>query len=145
MREAFLVAKAKILNRQKHKARLAKIPKAVKDAVAKQLLDEVDGFVDAAKRAAPVDYKSEDPGAFRDSIRAYRNPDKALSYRIIVDAKDRDGRPIAAHVEHGHRAVDGTHVAAQPSFFPTYRARRKGMKRRIAAKGRKAARETYGV
>jgi len=137
------MASAKILNRQKHKARLAKIPKAVKDAVAGQLIEEVDGFVAAAKRAAPVDYTSDNPGEFRDSIRAFPNPKKGLSYHVIVDAKDKDGKPIAAHIEQGHRAVDGTHVPAQPSFFPTYRARRKGMKRRIAAKGRKAIKETY--
>lgn len=137
------MAHAKILNRQRHRARLAAIPKAVKDAVAKQLVQEVDDFVAAAKRAAPVDYKSENPGAFRDSIRAYSNPKKGLSYHVIVDAQDADGAPIAAHVEQGHRAVDGSHVAAQPSFFPTYRARRKGMKRRIAAKGRKAIRDAY--
>ncbi len=138
------MAYAKIQGRRAHKARLAKIPKAVKDAVAGQLIVEVDGFVAAAKRAAPVDPKSDNPGEFRDSIRAYPNPKKGLSYHVIVDAKDEDGKPIAAHIEQGHRAVDGTHVAAQPSFFPTYRARRKGMKRRVTAKGRKAIKDTYG-
>lgn len=137
------MAYAKIQGRQKHRARLAKIPKAVKDAVARQLIQEVDDFVEAAKRAAPVDFKSDNPGEFRDSIHAYPNPKKGLSYHIIVDAKDEDGKPIASHIEQGHRAVDGTHVAAQPSFFPTYRARRKGMKRRITAKGRKAIRDAY--
>lgn len=137
------MAYAKILNRQKHKARLAKIPKAVKDAVARQLLLEVNELVAAMKRAAPVDPKSEDPGAFRDSIHAYPNPKRGLGYFVLADAKDADGKFIGSHVEHGHRANDGSHVSGQPSFFPTYRARRKGMKRRIAAKARKAIRDAY--
>jgi hypothetical protein len=134
---------AKILNRQKLRARLAKIPKVVKDAAAKQLKVEVDDLVAAMKRAAPVDPKSDNPGAFRDSIHAYPNPDRPMSYRIIADAKDEHGEFIGGHIEHGHRAADGTHVPATPSFFPTYRARKRGMKRRMLAAGRKAAKQAF--
>lgn len=137
------MATAKVVGRARLKARLAKIPKAVKDAGAKRLKVEVDDLVAAQKRAAPVDPTSPDPGAFRDSIHAYPTPDRPLSYRIIADAKDADGNFIGAHVEHGHRAANGVHVPAQPSFFPTYRARKRGMKRRIGAAARKAAKQAF--
>lgn len=137
------MATAKIVGRAKLRARLAKIPKAVRDAGARQLKVEVDDLVAAQKRAAPIDPRADDPGAFRDSIHAYPNPDRPLSYRIIADAKDADGKFIGAHIEHGHRAPDGTHVPAQPSFFPTYRARKRGMKRRITAAARKAAKLAF--
>lgn len=134
---------AKIIGRQRLRARLAAIPKAVKDATSKQLDIEVAELVAAMRRAAPVDATAANPGAFRDSIHAYRNPDRPLSYRIIADARDEDGNFIGAHIEHGHRARDGSHVAGQPSFFPTYRARKKPMKRRMSAAARKALRQIF--
>lgn len=127
-----------MLNKQKVKARLAGIPKAVKDAVGRQLDHEVKEMVEAQKRAAPLDDGSENPGNFRDSIHAYRNPDRALSYRIIADARDEDGHFIGSHIEHGHRARNGSHVPAKPSFYPTYRARKRPMRRRLQAAARKA-------
>lgn len=138
-----MASNAKMLNLEKVLARLAKVPDAVKDAVAERLQTEVDDLVAAQKRAAPVDKASPDPGKFRDSIHAYPNPDRPLSYRIIADAKDDKGNFIGAHIEHGHRTPSGTHVPASPSFFPTYRARKKPMKRRIAAASRKALKQLY--
>lgn len=134
---------SKVLGRQRLKARLARLPKAIKDAGSRQLIVEVNGLVDAMRRAAPVDETAANPGAFRDSIHAYRNPDRPLSYRIIADAKDEDGQFIGGHIEHGHRAKDGTHVPAQPSFFPTYRARKRGMKRRVTAAARKVVKQLF--
>lgn len=137
------MATAKMLNLEKTLERLAKVPAAMQAAAAAQLKVEVDGLVDAQKRAAPVDPQSDIPGNLRDSIHAYENPDRPLSYRIIVDAKDEDGKFIGSNIEHGHKARDGSHVPPQPSFFPTYRARKKGMKRRMLAASRKAAKQLF--
>jgi hypothetical protein len=133
----------KMLNLQKVLARLRRVPQAMQDAAAGQLKTEVDDLVAAQKRAAPVDESSPEAGKLRDSIHAYENPDRPLSYRIIADAKDDDGKFIGSNIEAGHRARDGTHVAGRPSFFPTYRARKKGMKRRMSAASRKAAQALF--
>lgn len=132
-----------MLNLARVLARLGKIPAAVTQAAGAQLKIEVDDLVEAQKRAAPVDPKSDNPGAFRDSIHSYENPDRPLSYRIIADAKDASGKPIGGNIEHGHKARDGSHVEAQPSFFPTYRARKKPMRRRLNAASRKALKQLY--
>ncbi len=137
------MADAKMLNLERVKARLRAVPAAMQKAAASQLKIEVDDLVAADKRAAPVDDASENPGNFRDSIHAYKNPHRPLSYIVIADAKDKDGKFIGANIEQGHRARDGTHVPGRPSFWPTYRARRAGMKRRMAAKSRAAAKTLF--
>lgn len=131
----------KMLNRQRVLARLAKVPAVIQEAAGRQLKIEVDDMVAAMKRAAPVDPNSKNPGNLRDSIHAYPNPDRPLSYRIIADAKDEKGRPIGSNIEHGHRALDGTHVPASPSFYPTYRARKRAAKRRMSAAVRRAIKQ----
>lgn len=137
------MASAKMLNLAKVNARLGRLPEALKSAVRDQLKTEVDDLVGAMKRAAPLDEFSPEPGKLRDSIHAYENHDRDLSYRVIADAKDEQGRFIGQHVEFGHRAEDGTHVPARPSFYPTYRARRTGMRRRVSAAARKAIKQMY--
>lgn len=137
------MADAKMLNKAKIMARMRAIPDKVAVAVGSQLADEVEQMVDAMKAAAPVDPNSEDPGRLRDGLRFYPNPDRPLSYRIINDAKDDDGGYIAAHVEHGTRRKDGTHVAAQPSFFPIYRSRRGPARRRLNKAAREAIRAEF--
>jgi hypothetical protein len=135
------MASAKMLNLERVLARLRAIPPAMKAAAEQKLKVEVDALVAEQKRLAPDD---PDTGGsrIRDAIRAYPNPDRPLSYRVISDAKDEKGKPIAANVEHGHRNRDGTHTRARPTFFPVYRARKLGMKRRITAAARKALRDT---
>jgi hypothetical protein len=130
-------------NLEKVLARLKRLPPAMKDNVGAKLEAEVKDLVAAQRRAAPVDPKSKNPGAFRDSIHEYPNPDRPLSFRVIADAVDEEGKPIGGNIEHGHRARDGTHVPGQPSFYPTYRARKKGMKSRTLASGRKALKQLY--
>ncbi|PLR25063.1 hypothetical protein SGCZBJ_12565 [Caulobacter zeae] len=124
-------------------ARMKRLPPAVKEEVDSRLYRKVDQLVGRQKRAAPVDPQSDDPGKFRDSIRAYENPDRPLSYRITADARDADGKFIGGNIEHGHRARDGTHVEASPSFFPTYRAWKRPTKRDLAAGARKALNKIY--
>lgn len=138
------MADAKMLNLEKIKARLRRVPDALKVAVGTQLAKEVEELTEAMQRAAPVSTDLEDePGKFRDSIHFYPTPDRPLSYRVIADAKDQKGAFIGPHIEFGHKARDGSHVAGVPSFFPTYRARKKGMQRRINAAGKKAAKALF--
>ena len=138
-----MASETRMLNLAKVQARLARLPDTMKAAVAAQLAIEADELVAAMQRAAPVDETSDNPGNFRDSIHHYPNPDRDLSVRILADARDAKGKFIGGNIEHGHRAADGSHVAAKPSFFPTYRARKKAMKRRISTAGRKAVQQLY--
>lgn len=136
------MAYAKMLNRARVMARLGKIPARVRDRVEVRLKAEVDDLVAAQQRAAPVDSSSDHPGALRESIHAYENPDRALSWRVIADARDPAGKFIAANIEQGHRAGDGSHVAGRPFFWPMYRALKRGMRRRLAGAARKAFKES---
>lgn len=138
-----MVSETKMLNLAKVKARFRRVPEAMKTAAGSQLAKEVEDLTEAMQRAAPVSDLEKDPGQFRASIHFYPNPDRPLSYRIIADARDEKGGFIGPHIEHGHKAVDGSHVAAVPSFYPTYRARKKGMKRRIATASGKAAKAAF--
>lgn len=138
------MADAKMLGREALFARFAKLPAAITEAVATQLETEVKDLVEAQKRAAPVSSDLEaHPGQFRDSIHEYKNPDRPLSYRVIADAKDDHSEFIGPHIEFGHMARDGSHVPARPSFFGTYRARKKPMRRRLNAAARKAAKALF--
>lgn len=129
----------RMLGKSRLLERLKAIPSEVKSAVAKQLKTEVDDMVAAMRRAAPVGGPDDPhPGALRDSIHSYPTPDRPLSYRIIADARDERGHFVGAHIEFGHMAKDGSHVPARPSFWPTYRARKKAMRRRLSAAGRAA-------
>lgn len=134
---------AKMLNLERVLARLAAVPEAIREAVEAQLRAEASELVAAQQRNAPVDETSDNPGELRDSIHFYRNPDRPLSFRILADAKDDDGKFIGSNVESGHRARDGSHVPARPFFFPTYRARKRAMKRRLSDAAVKAAKRAF--
>jgi hypothetical protein len=138
------LADARVL-RSRRLLNLRQIPVSVRRAVAAQLATEVDGLAAAMRRAAPVDNATQDADVhLRDSVHAYKTPGRPLSYRIIADAKDGEtGNFIGPHVEAGHKARDGSHVPPRPFFFPTYRARKKGMKRRLSAAGRKAVKQLF--
>jgi hypothetical protein len=122
-------------NRAKVADVLTRLPPAVKEALGTQLDTEVGGLVAAIKRAAPVGHALEQtPGELRDSVHSYDGK-RELQKRVIADAKDAKGEFIGEHVEFGHRDKGGEHVPAVPFFFPTYRARKAGIKRNM----RKAA------
>ncbi len=133
------MADARFINKAKIWQRFAKIPDEIAAECGKQLAEEVGGLVDAMKRACPVSHELEKtPGQLRDSIHAYSNPDRPMSYRIIADAKAEDGDFIGPHVEFGHLARNGKRVRPYPFFFPTYRARKKAMRKRMLAAARRA-------
>jgi hypothetical protein len=137
-----MALKVRVANLAQIQAKLARLPVAAQQALQSTLKTEVDELVSAMKRAAPNDPETQGAN-FRDSIHAYPNPDRAISYRIIADAKDEDGKFIASNIEHGHRARDGSPVAARPSFFPTYRARKTPMQRKLSKAARAAIRNEF--
>lgn len=137
------MADAKMLNKAKFLAKLRRLPEALKQDIGTQLATEIEDLTEAMKRAAPVSDVETEAGQFRESIHFYPTPDRALSYRIIADAKDSKGAFIGSHIEHGHEAADGSQVPAKPSFFPTYRARKKGIRRRLATATRKSLKAQF--
>lgn len=139
------MAEAKLLNKARWLGRLRALPIPVRKAVAAQLAVEAGELTAAIKRAAPVSAELEDtPGELRDSVHHYKTPGRPLSYRILADARDPEtGNFIGSHVEAGHKAQDGSHVPPRPFFFPTYRARKKPMRRRLSAAGRKAVKQLF--
>jgi len=134
---------AKMLGLEAVLDRLARIPIEVRKAVEAQVQKEADDLVAAEKRAAPVSELEDHPGQLRDSIEAYLSPSNPLRRRIIVGARDSKGRLFGSYVEFGHTSPDGSYTPASPFFFPTYRARRKGIRRRIAGAATKALRVSF--
>lgn len=138
----------KLANLAKIQAKLAKLPQSATAALKAQLKAEVDDdLVPKIQRAMDAQYQSPDNDhqRLRDSVHAYPNPDREIGYFVIADAKDADGKFIGANVEQGHRAVNGEQVAAQPAFWPSYRAWKKPAKRRMSAAARKAIRQEWGA
>lgn len=134
---------AQMKNVEKRIAQLQRLPAAVQEAAEAAFDQEVAGLVAAFKRACPVSDLEARPGELRDSIESYPVPGRPLSARIIVGARDEKGVKYARYVEFGHTARDGSYVPAQPFFWPTYRARKKEIRRRMLAPARKAIRQLF--
>jgi|GEM_PF-6664647 len=90
------MADAKLLNLAKIQARLAAVPKAAEEALRRQLKTEADDLVDAIKGAMAAQYDTTDHGhqSLIDSVHAYENPDREISYRILAR---RQGRRRQVH------------------------------------------------
>lgn len=134
---------AKMIGVDRLTASFNRLPGLVQNALADQLKTEVNDLVAAIKRVTPVSDFEKQPGQLRDSIVAYPTPGRILSYRIMASAKDSKGRKFARYVEFGHTSESGRYVPAQPFFWPTYRARKKAMRRRMAAPARKIIRQMF--
>jgi hypothetical protein len=139
------VADAKLLNLRQVQYNLSRVPQAAADALRSQMKTEADDFVDVVKSAMASQYDHEDNDHERliDSVHAYPNPDREISYHIIADAKDDKGQFIGSHVEQGHKARDGSHVAPQPAFWPAWRSFRDGMRKRLATTARTAVKRQF--
>lgn len=137
------MADAKMLGRAKVLAKFRSLPTPVQVGVGSQLAKEVEDLTEAIQRVAPVDDGSDEPGKLRESVHFYPTPGRPLSYRVLADAKDAEGEFIGSHVEAGHRTEQGGHVAGRPFFFPTYRARKKPMRRRLSAAATKSAKTAW--
>ncbi len=143
------MADARMLGKEKVLARMAKFPAELKAAVQAQLETEAHELAEAIKRAVPVD-----TGTLRDTIEA-KAGSRPLSMVVVAggpatmvkirkgvsdqsfakskaSGSNRGAYDYMRAVEFGHLTIDGVHVPAQPFFYPTYRARKKALKRRIA-------------
>lgn len=123
--------------------RMKAIPKAVRKAVAPEIVKAATGIAVSMRLHTPVD-----TGALRDSIRvtgpgqttpAHSQPGGATTaheLQAIVTAGDTD-------VRYAHLVEYGTaEAAAQPFFWPVVRSSRKRVKSRITRAIRKAVKET---
>jgi hypothetical protein len=133
----------KYSNLKKVQARVSRLPLAAQKAMKATLKVEVDGLVEAIKTNMPFDAGNEDHEHLRDSVHAYENPKRAVGFIVVADAKDAAGKPIGSNIEAGHRAADGTHVAARPAFFPTWRALRKGIRSRVSRAAKAATKRAW--
>jgi hypothetical protein len=140
------MAEAKFVNREKILARLRRLPGSAADAAREQLKIEVDALVAAEQRACPVQAAGaaeRPPGELRNSIHSYETEGRVASYRLIADAKDDKGTLYGRYVEFGHTAGDGSYVPAEPFWFSTYRAFKKGMVSRIKAAVRRRLKSEF--
>jgi hypothetical protein len=111
--------------------RIAAIPQAVTDAAKLALEKGADEMVAKVKSIAPVapEFESQ-PGQLRDSV--HREPGRhELAVVVVEDARDAEGHLYPGHVEYGHKAADGSHVAAKPHFWPAYQLTKKKRNARI--------------
>lgn len=154
--------KAKMVNLDRVLARIRALPPALSEALEDQLRIEADDLAAAVKRAAPVG----ETGNLKESVRVEAG-DHPMALAVVVGGVPETRKKIRAGVrdsdfaaakltggnkgeydypfgvEFGHRAPDGTHVPAQPFLFPTYRARKKAMRRRLKARARKVIRKHF--
>lgn len=111
--------------------KFAAMPQAVRKAAGQEAFLGAEALAAEMRAIAPRDDDPANGEQVRDHIRVEEGRLGDVSYVVIADAKDAEGRPKAVPVELGHRAVDGTHVKPQPFFWSTVRARRKSIQRKI--------------
>jgi hypothetical protein len=121
-----------VANLEKVQARIAALPDQVTAPLLRATEKGADQLVALVKEIAPVAEEFErHPGELRDSV--HREPGSTpIGARVVVDAKDPDGRYYAAHVEYGHRFKDGHHAPAKPFFWPAWRHERRAIVSRIS-------------
>jgi hypothetical protein len=122
--------------------KIAAIPPAVVQVAKPGVERAGDRLVKRIKSIAPVSELEANPGELRDSVRREAG-DHDLAVVVIEDARDEKGRFIPKHVEHGHKAPDGSHVPAVPHFWPSYRVERKAMRSQVGRAMTKAAKRAF--
>lgn len=137
-------------------AKLRRALPRITGAAVRQIEKEAKDLADAVRQAAP-----EGPtGNLKKSVEARQVSPTAWEVRAGgelttkkvragVKAKDIAKAKVAQNnkgefdyargVEFGHRTPDGEHVPAHPFFYPTYRARKGGIRKRILASAQQAA------
>ncbi|MGQ2989517.1 MAG: HK97 gp10 family phage protein [Brevundimonas sp.] len=125
--------------------RFSRMTPAVRKAVGQEAFMQAEDMAAQMRRIAPYDPEPDDGEHVRDHIHVEDGRLGDISYVVISDAKDAEGRPKAARVELGHMAADGTEVQASPSFYPVVRASAKRVKRKLAGAARRAIRKEAGL
>jgi hypothetical protein len=139
------VAKGELEGADRLMRRFARMAPAVRKAAGQEAFLQAEEMAAQMRSIAPKAERSNDGEKVRDHIHVEEGRLGDVSYVVISDAKDAKGRPKAPRVELGHRAADGSHVAASPSFYPVVRASQKRVKRRITGAMRKAIRKEAGL
>lgn len=110
---------------------VASLPAALIAPVKESLELGAKDMVAAIKPIVPTSNDLEArPGELRDSVH-WEPGDHELAVVVLEDGVDAEGKPIGKHVEHGHKAKDGSHVAAAPHFWPGYNVTKKRVKARV--------------
>jgi hypothetical protein len=122
--------------------KIATVPPAVVQAAKPGVQRAGDRLVKRIRSIAPVSDLESTPGELRDSVRREAG-DHDLAVTVIEDAVDAKGRYIPKHVEHGHRAADGSQVPPVPHFWPSYRVERKAMRSQVGRAMTKAAKKAF--
>lgn len=125
--------------------RFSRMSPAVRKDVGQEAFMQAEDMAAQMRRIAPYDPDPDAGEHVRDHIHVEDGRLGDISYVVISDAKDAEGRPKAARVELGHMAADGTEVQASPSFYPVVRASKKRVKRKLASAARRAIRKEAGL
>lgn len=119
------------------------LPKSVRKGTSRALLEAGAEMAGIIKRAVPVD-----DGALRDSVQVKRGKSAKRQRGQVVEAAGADADLTVRVTEGDRKAFYAAWVEfgtrnrpAQPHFFPSWRANRKRLIRRIRAVQRKAIRE----
>jgi hypothetical protein len=118
---------------------IAALPDEIVAGLAAVFNNGADRIVSRLKEVLPLSDLDKHPGALRESAHKEAGPTD-IGAKVTVDAKDERGRYYAKHVEHGHKARDGSHVAAKPAFYPTVRLEKARIRREARAALTDAAR-----
>ncbi len=124
--------------------RLADMPVGIKEAVRDRLDIEGADLVEFIKPLVPIS-EDEIPGELRDSVEWHRTPRTDRIGVVVTEGYNQPNDPQnrkARAVEHGRGGAKP--MQAQPHFFPSYRARKKGIKSRVMSAGRKVIRSMWG-
>lgn len=125
--------------------KLNRMTPAVRKAAGQEAFMQAEDMAAQMRRIAPVSDEPNDGEKVREHIYVEEGRLGDVSYVVISDAKDAQGRPKAPRVELGHKAADGSHVAASPSFYPVVRSSQKRVKRRITSAMRRAIKKEAGL
>lgn len=166
-----MMADAKLIGLERKIAQMRALPKALQDTVAAELDKETLELVAAMQRAAPKksgalseSIREEPTGdpTMRKVVAGGRATTKKVRSRAVSAGRgktqgvsDADFAKALANGgnqgefdysradEFGHKTPDGRHVAPHPFFFPTWRARRRGIAARLKAASRKTIRRLF--
>lgn len=125
--------------------KLERMTPAVRKAAGQEAFIQAEEMAAQMRAIAPRDDRPDNGEQVRDHIYVEEGRLGDVSYVVISDAKDAQGRPKAPRVELGHKAADGTHVPPSPSFYPVVRSSQKRVKRRITSAMRRAIKKEAGL
>lgn len=139
------MAKGGLEGVERLRRKLAAMTPAVRKAAGQEAFLQAEEMAAQMRAIAPRDDKPGNGQQVRDHIRVEEGRLGDVSYVVISDAKDAQGRPKASRVELGHIAANGRHVEPSPSFYPVVRASQRKVKRRIASAMRRAIKKEAGL